>query len=358
MRFLGIVLLLAGSGFLSACDEPAKQETVVRPVRTVQVAYVDQPVVADQVGEIEPHYESDLGFRIGGQVAERHAELGQVLKKGQIIARLDDQDQRNQLAEAEADLAAAQATLVQATSDAKRKEKLYADGWATAPDYEAAEKTMASAEASVKAAEAKLQLARDQRTYAKLAVPYDGVVTALGAEAGQVVSAGQMIARVARLDRKDAVFSLSQSLLLSLPKNARVTVSLLDAPDISTSGTVLEVSPSADAITRTYTVKVALPEAPDEMRFGMTVSGRFEAGSRRVAKLPSSALFQQDGSPAVWVVDPQTSKVFLAKVEVARIDAGSTLISSGVPDGARVVTAGIQTLWPGQVVKLEAGIGS
>lgn len=357
MRFFGAAALAAA--LLSGCDDAPPPQAPVRPVRTLAVHYAERPAIAAQVGDIRPHYESDLGFRIAGRIAERNLELGQVLHAGQVIARLDAQDQRNQIAAAEADLASARAALVQAAAEARRKTKLHADGWATAAALEAADKAHVAAAAAVEAARARLRLARDQLAYADLTAPTDGTVTALGAEAGQVVAAGQMVARIARLDRKDAVFSLSQALLLSLPENARVTVSLLDAPDVAAAATVSEVSPSADAVTRTYTVKAALPEdAPAAMRLGMSVLGRFATGSRRVAEVPSSALFQQDGAPALWVVDPAAATVSLVKVAVARIDPGSVLISGGVPEGAQVVAAGVQTLRPGQKVKPETGSGS
>jgi len=357
IRFFGAAALAAV--LLSGCDDASPPQAPVRPVETLRVHYADRPTVAVQVGEIRPHYESDLGFRIGGRIAERNLELGQVLHAGQVIARLDAQDQRNQATAAEADLAAAQATLVQAAAEARRKTKLHADGWSTAAALEAAERAHAAAAAAVKAARAKLRLARDQLGYADLTAPTDGTVTALGAEAGQVVAAGQMVARLARLSHKDAVFSLSQALLLSLPKDAGVTVALLDAPEISVAARITEISPSADPVTRTYTVKAALPEdAPAAMRLGMSVFGHFATGSSRVAELPSSALFQQDGAPAVWVVDPAASTVSLVKVKVARIDPGTVLIADGVAEGARVVAAGVQTLRPGQAVKPETGSGS
>jgi RND family efflux transporter MFP subunit len=353
----GALLACLGAGLLCGCDDSPPPAAEVRPVATVRVAYTEEPTVSEQVGEIRPHYESDLGFRIGGRIAERAVLLGQVLRTGEMVARLDPQDQRNQMVAAEADLAAAKASLVQAAAEEKRKVELHAGGWATAAALEAAQKAKASAAAGVSAAQAKLRLARDQLDYATLRAPADGAVTALGAEAGQVVGAGQMVVRFARLDRKEAVFALSQTVLHNVPEGTRVAVSLLDAPEVTTQGTISEIAPSADAVTRTYTVKVALPDAPGTMRLGMSVVGRIEAGTRRVAELPSSALFQDGGLPAVWVVDPASSTVSLSRVEVARLDAGTVRIASGVPEGARVVTAGVQTLRPGQTVRPDDGAG-
>ena len=353
----GVACVLLGAGLAGGCrDEAAKPP--VRPVVTVKAAYEVRPEIAAQVGEIRPHYESDIGFKIGGRILVRDLKLGQVLKAGEVIARLDDRDQANQVRAAEADLAAAEAARVQAAAEDRRKVRLHADGWATAAALEAAQKARIAAEAAVAAAKAKLRIAKDQLGYAVLCAPSEGVVTALGAEAGQVVAAGQMIARIARSDEKEAVFSLSQTVLPSLPADPKVTVSLLDAPGVTTPGRVSEISPSADSVTRTYTVKVALPGAPEAMRLGMSVLGRFETGSRRVAALPSAALFQDDGAPAVWVVDPAALTVALVKVDLVRVDPGSVLVGGGVPDGALVVAAGVQTLRPGQKVRLADGAGS
>jgi len=342
------VVLLAG------CDKPAEPEPEIRPVRIVTARAESLSDLPTQVGEIRPHFESDLGFKIAGKVLSRSVDLGSLVKRGDVVAILDDQDQRNQSQAAQAEMVAAQASLTQAEAEERRQDKLRRAGWASEARYEAALQARDSARAMVRAAEAKLRLAHDQRDYATLRAPEDGVISQIGVEAGQVVGPGQTVARLARLDRKDAVFSIAEALLLTAPKDPLVEVWSLDAPDLKTTGRVTEISPSADPVTRTFTVKVALPEAPATMRFGMTVVGRIHMAERRVVSLPNSALFQQDGRPAVWLVDRTSLTVALVKVGVFRLDPDRVLIETGLDNGALVVTAGLQTLRPGQKVRLFA----
>jgi len=355
-RHAAALFALFALGALGACDDHDSTKAVAeaRPVRTTIAQRTALTADYSLVGEIRPHFESDLGFKIGGKVIWRTDRLGARVARGEVVARLDDQDQRNQLTSAQADLAAAQATLTQATAEERRQDQLRRDGWATQARYEAALQARQSAEAQMRAAQARLDLARDQRAYTELRAPEDTVITALGAEAGQVVGAGQMVARLARLDRKDAVFAIAEAMLLDAPPHPEVEVHLLDDPAIVSRGPVTELSPSADPVTRTYTVKVALPEAPAAMRFGMTVVGRLmtPVGAPQGIVLPSSALFQQGGKPAVWVVDPTAHTVSLVAVEVARVDPDRVVIAAGLDPGAIVVTAGVQALVPGQAVRL------
>ena len=207
----GTVLALVG------CDEPpptASQDDG-RPVHGVVVHRELQSDFPDQVGEIRSHVESDLGFKISGRIVARLVELGAVVHNGDVLALLDDQDQRNQLVTAQADLAAAQATLTQSAAEELRQAHLLADGWATQARYDSALQARDSALASVRAAQARQRLAEDQLGYATLRAPEDGAISAIGSEPGQVVSAGQMVVRLARLDQKDAhgsPFSLNRTI--------------------------------------------------------------------------------------------------------------------------------------------------
>jgi len=351
---LAVLLLLAG------CDKAPDTVAEVRPVKTMTAI---QEVLSDlpsQVGDVRPHFESDLGFKLGGKVLWRVTELGGTVRKGDVVARLDEQDQRNQLLAAEADRVAAEANVARTESEERRQARLRQDGWATAPAYESAVQARDTARASLKAVDAKLQLARDQLAYATLRAPQDGVITALGAEAGQVVAAGQMMVRLARTDLTDAVFSIAESALSAVAPGMVVEVQALDAPDVRAEGRVSEISPSADPVTRTYTIKVALSSVPAGMHFGMSVVGRIHTREHSVIAVPVAALFQQDGDPAVWVVDRQAMTVSLVKVPLFRIDPDRVLLAGGLSEGTLVVAAGVQKLRPGQQVRLmgqeEAGV--
>lgn len=343
---------------LAACkkaETAAEPET--RPVRTVMVD--PKPIDDDRqgIGEIKPRYESDLGFRVAGKVMSRTVDVGAAVKAGEALARLDEQDFQNKLKSSEADVASAEAVLVEAKAAEDRQSQLLAKGVTTRANYDAALKNLRSAEAQVTSAKASLALAKDQVGYAELKAEFDGIVTATGAEAGQVVSVGQMVVRLAKPGAKDAVFNIAESAFKDRKPEDKpaVTVSLLSSPGIVAEGTVREVSPVADPTTRTFQVKVTLENPPDAMRFGATVSGRLKTVTAPVVVLPGSALFDKSGTPAVWIVNPADNKVKLKPITVARFDAEKVVVSDGLAKGDIVVTAGVNRLREDQVVKLIDG---
>ena len=239
-------------------------------MRTVTVD--PKPIDDDRqaVGEVRARYESDLGFRVSGKVVARLVDVGVSVKKGDVLARLDEQEYSNRLKSAQADIVAAEAVLEEARGAEGRLRQLIASGTTTRANYDTAVKNLRSAEAKLDSAKAARDLAKDQLSYADLVAEFDGIVTAVGAEPGQVVNVGQMIARLARVTDKDAVFAISESAFRGPPGAERpeVVVSLLSNPAISADGVVREISPVADPATRTYQVKVTLKDPPDQMRFG------------------------------------------------------------------------------------------
>ncbi|WP_292578994.1 efflux RND transporter periplasmic adaptor subunit, partial [Mesorhizobium sp.] len=207
---------------------PATPETkLVKAVSVSPAPAVDNRVA---VGEIKPRLESDLGFRISGKLIQRSAEVGATVKKGEILARIDDQDYRNRLASAEADVAAAQAVLVEASAAEARISALLAKGFTTRANHDATLKNLRSAEAKLKSANIAFAMAKDQLSYTELRAEFDGIVTATGAEAGQSVNVGQMVVRLADPSNRDAVFSIAEAAFAS-ERGGReipaVTVSLL-----------------------------------------------------------------------------------------------------------------------------------
>lgn len=166
-----------------------------------------------------------------------------------------------------------------------------------------------------------------------------------------MVSAGQMVVRLARLDQRDAVFAVAESAIGQVHPGDPVEVALLDAPQTRAVARVAEIAPVADATTRTYTVKAALPVEAEALRYGRSVLGHFVTGEVRAAALPGAALVQAGGRPALWVVDPATGAVALQPVTLLRYEAGRVLVTDGVAEGALVVVAGVQSLRPGEKVQ-------
>lgn len=350
-------ILLAISALLAAtaCNEEKPKVAEVRPVRTLVVDVRPVEDARRAVGEIRPRHESDLGFRVAGKVLARKADVGVTVKKGDLLARLDDQDHRNRLKSAQADIVAARAVLVEAQAAESRLQQLLASGATTRANHDVAQRNLRSAEAKLDAAQAAFDLAQDQLAYSELHAEFDGIVTAVGADMGQVVTVGQMIVRLARPDEKDAVFAIAEAALEEAQLavgHRQMTVTLLSNPGLGAEGVVREVSPAADPATRTHQVKVTLANPPEQMRFGNSVAGRLRITAEPVVVLPGSALYDKAGKPAVWVVDPADGSVVLKAVSVARYETDRVIVSEGLVKGEIVVTAGVNRLREKQKVRL------
>jgi RND family efflux transporter MFP subunit len=347
-------LLLALLLPLAGCGDSSTTGPEIKSVRTVTVD--PKPLEDDRraVGEVRPRYESELAFLVSGKVIQRSVDVGVAVRKGDLLARLDDQDYRNRFKQAEADFVAADAVLVEAKAAEERQRKLLDSGITTRAVYDTALKNLRSAQAKLDQAKSAVDLARDQHAYSELHAEFDGVVTAVGVEAGQVVSSGKMVVRVARSDEKDAVFSIAEHAFESRRPETppEIAVLLLANPGVTADGVVREISPIADPATRTFQVKVTLNNPPEQMRFGGSVVGRVKASTRPVVVLPGSALFDKGGKPAVWVVDPGSSAVGLKPVTVARYETDRVVVSEGLAKGDVVVTAGVNRLRENQKVRI------
>ena len=228
------------------------------------------------------------------------------------------------------------------------------NGWTPKSAYDTALHNLRSTEAKLASAKANLALTRDQLNYTELKADAAGTVTARGAEAGEVVQAGQMIVRIARQDGRDAVFDVPAQLLHSALADAEITVQLAQDPSVTAVGRVREVGEQADPVTRTFQVKVGLTDPPPTMRLGSTVNGSVQLNSAPVMTVPASALTRTNNQPAVWIVDPSKLTVSLRNIEVSRYDPGTVIVGQGLDSGDIVVTAGVQALHPDQKVRLLA----
>ena len=338
---------------ICACGEDAKTEAPqARPVRTVTVEKREAGVPITLTGRIEAEDEVALAFRIAGRLLENDRKLGERVEPGQLVARLESQNERNALRTAQANLAAAQGQLTQARNHFERQDTLLKQGWTTRANHDQAKQAQQTAQSQVDAAEAQLKAAHDLVSFTELKADAPGVVTAIGPGAGEVVQAGQMILRVARKDGRDAVFDVPAQLIRSAPSDPRITVNLTDDPSVTASGRVREIAPQADPVTRTFAVKVGLTDPPSAMRLGATVTGRMEIESVPVMEIPATALTEFNRQPAVWIVDPSNRTVSIRNVDVLRYDPARVAVSGGLDTGEVVVTAGVQALHPGQKVRL------
>jgi RND family efflux transporter MFP subunit len=323
-----------------------------RPVRTVTVERREAGVPVVLTGRIQARDEAALAFRVGGRMIERPVNLGDKVAPGQLIARLEPQNELNLLRSANAGLTAAQAQLTQARNAYQRQQTLLERGFAARAVYEEARRNLETAEAQVDAAEAQLKHAEDQVSFTELKADAEGVLTRIGAEPGEVVQAGQPIVQLARAGGQDAIFDVPAQVLRSAPADPEIKVVLTADPKIEANGRVREVAPQADPVTRTFEVRVGLTAPPPEMRLGATVTGRMEVDAGAVIEIPATALTRHDEQPAVWVVDPESSTVSLRPIEVLRFSPATVAVAQGLDPGEIVVTAGVQALHPGQKIRL------
>jgi RND family efflux transporter MFP subunit len=344
-----IVMTLVG------CDKKPPPAAEVRPVRTVTVERGGKGETVSLTGQVRAKDHVSLAFRLDGRMIKRLVNVGDVLKAGEIVAQLDPQNQQNALRTAQANLASAEAALTEARLTFVRQQKLLAERVTPRAKFDEAQHAFLSAEAQVDAAQAQVGIAQDQLSYTVLFADAPGVVTATGAEPGEVVRAGQTIVNIARQGGRDAVFDVSEQLMRTGPRDPVVQIALTNDPSVRATGRVREVSPQADPATRTFQVKVGIIEPPPAMELGSTVTGSIKLSAPPGVEVPASALTEANGRPAVWVVDPQSKTVSLRNVNVSRYDPADVVVSQGLNAGEIVVTAGVQTLHPGQKVRLLIG---
>jgi RND family efflux transporter MFP subunit len=337
---------------LAACQaETAPAPKSERPVQVQRVAFETGATAREFVGVVRARYETDLGFRVAGKIVIRVVNVGDRVRIGDVIARLDARDLQLQVESAEAELAAATSNLSQAASDLQRYATLKSRGYAAIADFDRKQAANDEAEGRLTRARRALDLARNQLAYAELKSDADGVITATLAEAGQVVAIGQAVARLAHQGEKEAVVSLPET-WLGEAQQARATVRLWSDRDRSFQARLRELSPQADPATRTFAARFTILDADaDTVAFGMTATVTLARERETpVARLPLAAVLNRGTGPTVYVVDDSGALV-LRPVTVASFTGDSALITGGVNNGDRIVTLGVQTLEAGVRVR-------
>jgi RND family efflux transporter MFP subunit len=349
------LLGLAGLVLVGGCSKEEPAAPVIRPVLSMIVE--PRPVTAEGfTGTIQPRYSRDLGFRVLGRIVARHVDIGQSVTAGQLLASLDPTALSLTVRSLEADLATAEAQLTNAGSTAQRSQALLARRVGSQAELDTAQEAQATAAAALTRAKASLDKAREQLSYTQLLSETAGVVTAVGAEVGQTVTAGQTVFTIAQSDVREAVIDMPDEIAQRLAIGEAFDAILQVDPSVSASGRVREVAPEADAATRTRRVKITLDDPPPTFRIGTTIEVRAKDGDASRLDLPASALFDADGRHNVWVVDEAAKTVSRRPVELDGAIGETARIKSGLEVGTRVVTAGAHSLTEGQSVKLDGEI--
>jgi multidrug efflux system membrane fusion protein len=341
------------TALLGACSKEAPPPEDVRPVRALTLAAGGVQASTEFSGDVRPRYESRLGFRVGGKISARKVDVGAGVRRGTVLMQLDPQDLRLGQAQAQANLRAAQTNADLARAELKRYQDLRSQNFVSQAVLDQKIAASHSSQASVEAARAQSREQANQTGYASLESDTDGVVTGIDAEVGQVVAAGTPVVRVARTDEKEVVIGVPEDQVEALRRVGEVRVRLWADPNRAIAGRIREVSPVADAATRTYTVKVSIP-ASEAVRLGMTAvvelvhQGAAAAGAQ--LRVPLSSLVQNKGASAVWVIE--NGAVRLQPVQVGGVSGNEVVLNGGVKAGQTVVTAGVNLLKNGQKVRV------
>src|SRR6266699_947512 len=342
---LGFALAIAG------CQGEAPPVAQLdRPVQIQRVAVAPEQSSRDFVGVVRARYETDLGFRVAGKIVARLVNVGDRVQADDVVARLDPRDFKLQVESAEAELAAATSSLAQAAADEDRYATLKSRGFAAVAEFDRKKAARDEAEGRLERAKRALDLARNQLAYADLKAGADGVITATLAEPGQVVAIGQPVARLAHHGEKEAVVALPET-WLNEARKSKALVRLWADRERSFEARLRELSPQADAATRTYAARFTIENADEAVAFGMTATVTLtQAVDAKVAKLPLSAILNRGTGPSVYVVDT-SSTLILRPVTVVSFAEDAALVTSGIGDGDEVVTPAVHKSDAGRVVR-------
>lgn len=345
--------LLLAVVLIAGCSRPPPAEEPIRSVKVIAVGVSSYDTEPEFSGEVRARVESRLGFRVAGKITRRQAELGQHVQAGQVLAQLDPQDFRLAAEGARAQYAAALTNRDLAAADLKRYRALRDQNFISGADLERRESTFKAAQAQLEQAQAQLSAQGNQANYTTLVADVPGIITAIEAEPGQVVAAGTPVVRIAQDGARDVVFAVPEDRAGQVKADSPVAIRGW-AGGSEFEGKVREVAASADAVTRTYTVKTTIDPAKAPA-LGATVYARPKALSHSgtpVLKVPTSALRQEGKGSAVWVLDKSSMTVRSQAVEVVTADGNEAVIGKGLLPGELVVAAGVHVLSPGQKVAI------
>jgi RND family efflux transporter MFP subunit len=349
MKILGLVILF----LLAACD---KAPTPLAPPRPALVMVVGANSASNNmvlVGEVRPRYESNQGFRIDGKVIARKVETGTQVKKGQIIASIDAADASLNTAAAAANVRAAEASYVLAAAEVERQRQLFSQKFISASALDMHEAELKTASARLAQVKAQASITSNQAQYTELRADRDGVVTMIRAEPGQVVKAGEAIAKIADTKEFEVLVALPESRMTEVKLNAAVEVRMWADMQKPYAGIVREISPAADSATRTFNVRVSIKNTDEAVRFGMTAGVSFYALSVKdnaALLIPSSALTAINGKKMVWIIDAN-NKAQSREVVAGQFSEDGVLITSGLQIGEKIAIAGVHTLIQNQLVR-------
>jgi len=347
-------VLLTALMILAGCDSQAKVgQDVVRPVKVAVAGDAAGGRTLTYSGVVRPRIESMVGFRVPGKIVERLVNVGDRIEVDQVIARLDDTDLQLAERSAKAAVDAARSRRDMARNNLERGKALLPSSAISKAEYDSRNNEMDSAASVLDSAEAQLRQAVNAVGYAMLKADKAGIVTAVSAEPGQVVSAGQAVILLAHRDETEIAVAVPEQDAGYLAVGQPTKITLWAGPKVSIAGRIREIAGQADSASRTYAIRVSVSEAPPNLRLGMTASVALRIDDQAPGiVVPVAAMTESDGGSVVFIVDPKSKTVRKAKVTVAGTAENGVRIAEGLHTGDLVVTAGVQFLRDGMPVRL------
>lgn len=343
---------------LAACSKAPVPAEDVRPVRTMTISPRSTSAAVDFAGEVRPRIETRAGFQVAGRMTQRLVDVGQTVRQGQPLATIDPQDYRLAAEASEAARTSAQVDRDQQRADYKRFEDLQAKGFISQAELDRRKAGLDAAEARYAQAVANARVTGNQAGYATLRAPHDAVVTAIDAEVGQVVAAGQSVVRLAQAGEKEVLIGIPEQQLAALRGANEITVRLWSG-GAPIKGRLRELSPVADPATRTFPARISLVDPPAAVALGMTATVSFAIPlPQPVTTVPLQALLVEAGATHAWRYDAATGTVRRTRVRVGNVAGNEVVVTEGLQAGDVVVTAGAHQLKEGQKVRLLSEVGT
>lgn len=338
---------------LTACHHEAEEVAAPRPVWVMTVGKSASSVNSRYTGEVKSRYESTIGFRINGKIIQRLVNVGDVVRKGQVLAKLDASDTQLNASAAQADVSAAQANLALAKAELARRQQLYGQHFISRSALDSYETQLSTAQARVQQAQAQAAVSQHQTVYTQLLADRAGVIGMITAEPGQVVAAGQSIAQIYDLNTLEVHISVPETVIEHCHPGDSAQVQLAENSR-KYQGRIREISPAANSQTHAFDLRVQVLDADAQFKLGMTAEVQFahaaNAASQAHILVPGTAVTRHSEGAAVWVIDPQ-QRAHLRNVVTGPVTEAGVPIISGLSAGEQIATIGVHTLAEGMQVQ-------
>jgi membrane fusion protein, multidrug efflux system len=342
------ILVACFALLLSACHKETQEVAEPRPVWVMSVGNTNATAGASYTGEVRSRYESNIGFRINGKIIAREVNVGDQVKKGQLIAKLDSNDTHLNVQSANADVQTAQANLALAQAELQRRQKLYSQQFLSKSALDSYETQVTTAQAKLAQTKSQAAVSQHQTVYTQLVADRAGVIGMIQAEPGQVVTAGQTVARIYDLQTLEILISVPETIIDALHIGDQAQVSLNDA---TYAGRIREISPAANNQTHAFDLRIQLLTADSRIKLGMTAQVSFKQTGQSVSIIvPTTAVTKNGEQPAVWVIN-KNHQAHLRPVTTGALTETGIEITSGLQPQEIIATIGVHTLVEGMAVQ-------